>query len=89
MIGVNAVVADQKGIVLTQSTRVTVWRWRVLEKDSGGKDSWRTLDEEMTIEQARDWVRAHGKHLSQIDNSAREVESDSECSRVRGPGTTT
>jgi hypothetical protein len=58
----------------SESKRSTVWRWRVLEKDENGRNVWRELPGRMTIPQAREWVKRHGRHLSQIEGSDEELE---------------
>jgi hypothetical protein len=49
---------------------ITVYQWRVLEKDKRGRDRWRLLRWQMTIERAIAWSQANMKAVEMVPGSA-------------------
>src|SRR4051812_22314886 len=49
---------------------LTVYEWRVLEKDRRGRDRWRTLRWRMGVDEAMHWSRCNGKTIDIVPGSA-------------------
>jgi hypothetical protein len=51
---------------------LTVYEWRVLEKDKRGRDRWRTLRWRMSVDEATHWSRCNDKCIECVAGSAED-----------------